>query len=535
MLSILSCTSLGKVNRYIITFIDKEGSFYSVDRPQEFLSVRAIQRRENQNIEILNNDLPVSNSYLIALKGIDKIDVYFTTKWMNGVLVEMSEDRESEVRSLPFVRDISFVAPGRKIGSSDGNGRRSKRDKNSSDSFTDYESYAQNELIGVDAMHEAGYRGEGMLIGVFDSGFKYVNESSYFSHLIDNNKIIGAKDFVRGSSNVFQYDSHGLKVLSCISAFKEGEFSGTAPYSDIVLCVTEDISSEYNIEEYNWLFAAEYADSIGVDIINSSVGYSYFDDETMDYSYKDFDGKTTIITRAATLAASKGMLVVSSVGNEGNTSWTYLNAPSDADSILSIGAVTYDLERSTFSSFGPTSDGRIKPEVSALGTWVNIVNDEEITFANGTSFSAPLVSGLVAGFWQAYPELTNIEVIQYLKMTASQSNEPDTLIGYGIPNFVRAFNRVKVNEGDVVNKFVIFPNPVTNKRIIYFYIDTLAEMGLTDLNFYDLKGSFIQSVGLNVKNDLDPIEVDVSFLKPGSYILTYSDGGEMKKSKLVVL
>ncbi len=515
--------------------MDKEGSSYTMDRPQDFLSARALQRRENQNIEISNNDLPVSDVYLDVLRGIDKIDVHFTTKWMNGVLVEMDEDKESEVRSLPFVHDVTFVGPGRKIGSSNGNGRKSKRNKKSEDSFSDYESYAQNELIGVDAMHEAGYKGEGMLIGVFDSGFKLVDESSYFSHIIDNNKIIGAKDFVRGSSNVFQYDAHGSKVLSCISAFKEGEFSGIAPYSDLVLCVTEDVSSEYNIEEYNWLFAAEYADSIGVDIINSSVGYSYFDDESMDYTYEDFDGKTTIITRAATIAASKGIVVVSSNGNEGNTSWTYLNAPADADSILSIGSVASDLEKSSFSSFGPTSDGRIKPDISALGSFVRIVNNEEITYANGTSFSAPLVSGLVAGFWQAYPDLTNMEVIQYLKMTASQSTAPDTLIGYGVPDFVRAFNRVKVNEGDVVNKFVIFPNPVTNKRTIYFYVDTLAKEQLTDLNFYDLKGSFIQSVGLKANNNLDPIEVDVSFLKPGSYILTYGNGKEMKKSKLVVL
>ena len=531
----LAFPALGNVNRYIIIFKDKMGSSYSIDKPEEFLSSRAIERRNKQNIDISESDLPISDVYLDALKNIDEIDVYFTTKWMNGVLVEMDEAWEEELKLLPFVDIIAFVAPGSKLIPSPGNGRIAKVKELTSDSYAGYETHAQNELIGVDAMHEAGYRGEGMLIAVFDSGFDFVDESSYFSHIFNDNKIVGTKDFVRGSSNVFQYDSHGSKVLSCISAYNEGEYSGTAPESNLVLCVTEDVGSEYRIEEYNWLFAAEYADSIGVNVINSSVGYSYFDDDRMDYTYEDFDGKTTIITRAATIAASKGMLVVNSNGNEGNSTWKYLNAPADADSILSIGSVTYDLQRSSFSSFGPTSDDRIKPDISALGTWVRIVYKDEITYANGTSFSAPMVAGLAAGFWQAYPELTNIEVIQYLKMTASQSDAPDTLIGYGLPNFVRAFNKVKINEGDIVDKFVIFPNPVTNRRIIYFYIDSLMEESMSELSFYDLKGAFIQSLEVKVKSEFDPIEVDVSFLKPGSYILNYVCGQEIKKSKLVVL
>ena len=479
--------------------------------------------------------MPVSDTYLDELHAIDNVQVFFTTKWMNGVLVEMEEESKNELAKLPFIENIAYVAPGKKLSSSLENGRKSSMKKNTVSTEDGIETKAQNELIGVDAMHEAGYRGEGILVAVFDSGFDFIDKSPYYAHIFRNNKVKGTKDFVHGSSDVYQFDSHGSKVLSCIAAYQEGEYSGTAPESNLVLCVTEDIGSEYRIEEFNWLFAAEYADSIGVDIINSSVGYSYFEDDRMDYTYEDLDGKTTIISRAATFAASKGILVVSSVGNEGNNTWQYLNAPADADSVLAVGAVTYDLERSNFSSFGPTVDGRIKPDVSALGSWVKIVYKDEVTYANGTSFSAPLVTGLAAGFWQANPDLTNMEVIQYLKITASQANEPDTLIGYGIPNFIKALNKVKINEGDVVNKFVVFPNPVTNKRIIYFYIDSLAEHGLADLNFYDLKGSYIRSEEIHINNVFDPIEVDVSFLKPGSYIITYAHGHETKKSKLVVL
>lgn len=532
---ILSFPVFGKVNRYVVFFENKEGTSYSIDKPEEFLSAQALKRRSNQNIEISANDLPVSQQYLDYLINLEGVDVYFSTKWMNGVLVEMDETNVDELKALEFVSGVTYVAPDSKLKLSDKNGRISNADSTVDKQVENNETEAQNDFIGVNAMHNEGYLGEGKLIAVFDSGFDYVDQSSYFTHVFEENKIIGSRDFIRGSSNIFQYDTHGSKVLSCISAFNEGEFSGTAPQADLVLCVTEDIGSEYAIEEYNWLFAAEYADSIGVDIINSSVGYSYFEDERMDYTYEQMDGKTTVITRAASVAASKGMLVVSSNGNEGNNSWQYLNAPSDADSILSVGAATYGYERSSFSSFGPTSDGRIKPDVSALGTWVKIVYKDEISFANGTSFSAPLVAGLAAGFWQAYPELTNQEVIQYLKMTSSQSSAPDTILGYGIPDFVKAFNKVKVNEGDIVEKFVVFPNPVTNKRVIYFYVDTLEEGNSSNLKFYDLKGSFIQSEKMNVTSLVDPVEVDVSFLRPGSYILTFENGKELIKSKLVVL
>lgn len=534
---VLSMPAMGGVNRYMVFFKDKNGSAYTIEKPEEFLSAKALERRRNQNIDINANDLPVSEGYLTALELLHDVDVYFPTKWMNGVLVEMEESLVDDVASLSFVSDVAYVALGSKLINSDSNGGRKSQKKKVVElgAANDNESQAQNEFIGVGVMHDAGYLGDGILLAIFDSGYEFVDNSSYFTHLFNENRIKGTKDFVRGSSNVFQYDNHGSKVLSCISAYNAGEYSGTAPNVNLALCVTEDIGSEYMIEEYNWLFAAEYADSLGVDIINSSVGYSYFDDDNMDYSYEDMDGKTTVISRAATLAASKGMLVVSSAGNEGNTTWRYLNAPADADSVLSVGASTYDMKRSSFSSFGPTSDGRIKPDIASLGSSVKVVYRNEVTLANGTSFSAPMVAGLAAGFWQAFPELTNMDVIQYLKITASQANSPDTLLGFGIPNFSKAYNKANGNEADLDHKFVVFPNPVTNKRVIYFYTDTLTVDKATKLNFYDLKGSFLRTKTMNIKNTIDPVEIDVSFLRPGSYILTYDDGREMKKSKLVVL
>jgi subtilisin family serine protease len=518
----------------MVFFKDKENSTFSIDKPEEFLSERALARRSNQNISIAINDLPVSTSYIDQLSVLPDVQVFFATKWLNGVLVETDDSNLDEIELLPFVKGVEYVAPDNVLSGS-GNRRQTKNEYMMVSNTQEAESQSQNAFIGVDIMHSEGYRGEGMLIAVFDSGFDDIDNSSFFGHLFTADKILGTRDFIRNSGEVFQYDQHGSKVLSCISAFKEGVYSGTAPQSDLVLCVTEDIGSEYRVEEYNWLFAAEYADSLGVDVINSSVGYYDFDDERMNYSYENMDGNTAIITKAADLAASKGILVVSSNGNEGNNAWKYLNSPADADSILAIGSVTYDKIKSGFSSYGPSSDDRIKPELSALGNNVKVVYSEQIGSANGTSFSSPLIAGLAAGFWQAFPQLTNLEVIQYLKMSASQVNRPDTLQGYGIPNFTLAFNKAKINEGGIEEKLVVFPNPVTLKKIIYFHADTQAQPGDATVRFTDLKGVVVSVKNLPELEYTDFLEIDVSFLSSGTYLLTYHKGTEVQKFKLVVL
>jgi len=536
VLFILSSLDLygGEVNRYIIYLSDKAGSGYTIDRPEEFLTARAIERRAKQNIDISEQDLPVSQQYIDLLTQ-QGIDVFITSKWMNCLLAEFDSEMLAEVEGHVFVKNVELAAPGSKLSTPSTGGRKSGKKEYLSEVEESLATDFQNEMMGVDQMHERGFRGEGMLIGVFDSGFTDVDSSSYFKHVFDEGRIIGTRDFVRRSGNVFQYDEHGSKVLSCIGAYRDDSYRGTAYQSDFVLCVTEDVSTEYRIEEFNWLAAAEYADSLGVDIINSSVGYSYFDDDRMDYTYEDLDGNTALITRAVDLAASRGIIVVGSNGNEGNTSWKYLNAPADADSMLAIGAINPDLSKASFSSFGPSSDGRIKPEVSALGAFTKVVRKEEISSSNGTSFSSPLVTGLAAGFWQAYPHLTNMEVIQYLKITASQSQTPDTLLGYGIPNFVRAANKVNTNEGDLMSTFVIFPNPVDQTRKIYIYADSFFTPGPSIINFYDLKGSMLRSENILVDEESLPLELDISFLRPGTYIITCESNKQIKKSKLVVM
>jgi hypothetical protein len=529
------------VGRYMVFFTDKTNTTYSVDQPQDFLTQRAIDRRQRQSIGIDPTDLPVSESYVNTLQEAGP-KVYFRSRWLNAVLAEFDEAEESAVKALSFVKGIQRVAPGARLSGHSG-GRRSGRNEKITHHFqpaTAMDALAtdeQNSMLDLRQMHQQGFTGDGVLIGVFDSGFATVDTSPYFTHLFTGEQVVATRDFIRNSNNIFQYDTHGTKVLSCIAAYDQTQYIGAAYGADFVLCVTEDIMGEYRVEEYNWLFAAEYADSLGVDVINSSVGYSYFDDPAMDYDYEDMDGETAIITQAALLAARKGMLVVSSNGNEGNSAWTYLNAPADADSILSVGAVNLDGMRANFSSFGPASDGRLKPDVSALGIWTKVVQNDAVVVSNGTSFSSPLIAGLAAGFWQAFPDLSSQEVIQYLKMSASQSTSPDTLTGFGVPSFVRAYSKVKINEGKIDNKFIVFPNPidtVSGYRYIYIYNDIFSSGAEATFAIYDLKGLLVRELTLLLPEDPNPIELDISGLQPGSYILNCAVGSALQKSKLIV-
>jgi subtilisin family serine protease len=270
---------------------------------------------------------------------------------------------------------------------------------------------------------------------------------------------------VHNGADVFQYDDHGTEVLSVIAAEIPDAFTGGAHEATFQLYITEDVPTEYRIEEYNWLFAAEMADSAGVDIIHSSLGYYDFDDVTMNYSREQMDGKTTVVSRAAQWAADRGILVVTSAGNEGAIdTWRIITAPADAQDLLAIGAVNSALQKTSTSSIGPTADNRIKPDLAALGAGVKVVKASgQISTSSGTSLAAPLITSLAAGVWQRYPDLTNKEVIALLKQTASQANNPDNLLGYGIPNFQAVVNFQE--QTPQLAEFEIFPNPLVDDTL----------------------------------------------------------------------
>lgn len=464
LIGIFSVPAVAQENRYMVFFTDKDGVQYATTAPLEFLSPRAIDRRLSQGIDISEQDFPVDATYVEGVRNAGA-DAFFTSRWMNGVLIQSDPAVIPAIEALPYVDRVEFVAPLSKLQT--GGGRRAFNFRRKGQQ-AGVETETQLQMLGIPDMHEADHTGRGMIIAVLDSGFPGVNSLPAFQNIFSEDRFMEdvSYDFVHNTADVFQYDDHGTEVLSVIAAEVADAFTGGAYNATFQLFITEDVPSEYRIEEYNWLFAAEKADSAGVDIIHSSLGYYDFDDASMNYTTGQMDGETTVVSRAAQWAAERGILVVTSAGNEGLIgSWRIITAPADARDVLAIGAVSSTLQRTSSSSVGPTADGRIKPDLAALGSGVKVIRSNgQVSTSSGTSLAAPLVTSLATGVWQRYPELTNNEVISLLKETASQATHPDNLLGYGIPNF-----RAVVNFRDQTPQtgvFEVFPNPLKDTLTI---------------------------------------------------------------------
>lgn len=446
--------------KYLVLLKDKANSPYSISRPEQFLSQRAIQRREKQGIPVQEKDLPVNPTYVTALQQAGA-KIWFPSRWANAVLIETTEATLTAIRALPFVAGVeSNRSVGRaRVGLAQFIANRSRDKRGQADDPQVYGNSREQLLqLGVDNMHAQGYRGEGMLVAILDAGFRNANQVPFLSPLFGENRVVGTYDFVKKETGVYEDDAHGQNVLSIMAGYQADQLVGPAYKASYLLLRTEDASSETPVEEVNWLLGAEYADSSGVDVINSSLGYTTFDDPTQNHSYNDLNGQTTLISRAARWAAEVGMLVVVSAGNEGADPWRYIGAPADVATILAIGAVDRDGIRAPFSSYGPTADGRIKPDLVARGLGTALGSSTGlITAGNGTSYSAPLVAALAAGFWQANPRLTAQQVIECLRRSGSQYSQPDNELGYGIPNFERAAAIAAESYS-----LLIYPNPFTS-------------------------------------------------------------------------
>ncbi|MEJ7645887.1 MAG: S8 family serine peptidase [Chryseolinea sp.] len=462
LMLLLSSEVFCQVDRYMVLFKDKAASPFVTSKPNEFLSQRAINRRSAHRIEITDADLPVNSTYVEEIAETGAM-TFFTTKWMNGLLVQCDAAIVPVISSLDFVQSVELVAPNARLMRSG----RVKANGDITEGMISVKTDAQLRLIGLDEMHAAGYKGETIHIGIFDSGFQGVNSATAFQHLFNRGRVDQAlsKDFVLNSDNVFQHDDHGTQVLSVMAGYQEGIFTGGSFDAEYQLYVTEDVSSEYRVEEYNWLFAAERADSAGVDIVNSSLGYYDFDDASMNYPRSAMDGKTSVVSKAAQWLADRGVLVVCSAGNEGAIAWQIITAPADAKDVLAIASVNGEGQRAGSSSIGPSADGRVKPDVAAMGVNTSVIKPNGATGnASGTSLASPLIASLAAGVWQRYPNLSNKEIIAAIRNSASQASSPDNLIGYGIPNFRAVVNYLE--RQDQENAFVVYPNPVTADTIV---------------------------------------------------------------------
>ncbi len=528
-LVLISSISWGQENRYMVFFKDKVGTPYSISNPSAFLTAKSIQRRTKQGITISNSDLPITPAYIDGVKTTG-VDVFYQTRWMNGVLIQGDESLIATIEALSYVDHVELVAPGVKLIP---NGRYASKMDLADENFGSATT-AQLSLIGLDEMHRADKRGEGMVIAVLDAGFLGVNTASAFENVMLNNQVdlSASFDFVSNQSNVFQYHDHGTRVFSTMAAFQEEVFVGGTIHANYQLYITEDIASEHRIEEYNWLFAAEKADSLGVDIITSSLGYNTFDSPSTNYTIEDMDGETTVISRAAQLAFGTGIIIVNSAGNDGSSPWGIITAPADAENVLAIGNVNYVGTRSNGSSKGPTADGRIKPDVMAMGTSTSVINSSgSLTTSSGTSLAAPLVASLVAGVRQKYPDLTNKEIIDAIRFSASQSASPDNLMGYGIPNFVAVVNYIEKNKLKQEESFIAFPNP---------FLETVTIRPIDPELFPSVQLRLLTSTGQQIDTRIIRFDwlnriyqSDYSQLAAGLYLLQLSVDNRIFNFKLV--
>lgn len=408
------------------------------------MSAKAIERRRKQNLPIDSTDLPVCRKYIDEIRK-QGVKIVVTGKWDNFVTVSCNDTTLIDrIAALPFVLSTE------KVWISPGAGKPSmamERDSVLNQPTIHPDSIygraiTQIQMSNGDKLHEAGFKGQGMTIAVIDAGFHNVDKIT----AMQNIRILGTKDFVNQQADIFAESSHGMSVLSCIGMNRPDIMTGTAPEASFWLLRSEDEYSEHLVEQDYWSAAVEFADSVGVDVINTSLGYYTFDDKSKNYKYRDLDGRHALMSRQASHIADKGMILVCSAGNSGAGSWKKITPPGDADNVLTVGAIDKRAVLATFSSVGNTADHRVKPDVVAVGVGSDVIRtDGNQGRANGTSFSSPIMCGMVTCLWQACPTLTAKEVIELVRRSGDRAGFPDNIYGYGVPDMWKAYNDYKSN------------------------------------------------------------------------------------------
>lgn len=537
--------------KYIIRLKDKNNTPYSLNNPSAFLSAKAIVRRDRQHISIDSTDLPVNPAYLDSIRDAGSVAILNVSKWLNQVLIQTSDaDALDRIQHLSFVKALKGIAPRISRREADADDRLIKGNPPSKkasgapgtgDHLSYGSTYSQISIHEGEFLHNKGFLGEGITIAVLDGGFYHYDINPAFDSIRLHNQVLGTWDFVANKESVTEEHYHGMLCLSTIAANRPGTMVGTAPHASFYLFRTENTATEFPVEEQNWVAAAERADSLGVDLITTSLGYSTFDYPSLDYSYEDLDGKTTICARGAEWATKKGMIVTASAGNSGNDSWHYINTPADAEHVIAVGSVDYNGDPSFFSSYGPASDGRVKPDVASVGsnTVVAGTDGNPTSAYSGTSLANPNLAGLIACLWQAFPECTSLDIRDAIQKSSDRYTNPDNRTGYGIPNMRVAYNLLlqKRNEqntkrilaGDwikaypvpFVNTFNIVLNPPQTSRSTFVLYNAAGNRVL--VKYADVQSGVYQQIPFS---DLSPVA-------PGVYWLTYHDGKNSRVLKLV--
>ncbi len=483
---------------YLVSLKDKKNSPYSISTPSDFLSPKAIERRQKANIAIDSTDLPINPNYVDSLVNYG-LQIFHKSNWLNAALVYVEDaGKLNLLNSSTIVDSIAFMAPydTPKITLVKKGNKVIKRTKAINYNIENIAEFSDTEariaMIELDPLMNMGYGGKGIEIAVFDNGFSNVDIIPAFAHLYQNNQLLGTRNFTNDGKKVYKSGSHGTSVLSTMAGYVENDFAGSAIEANYYLFQTEDNRSEYPIEEANWLFAAEYADSLGVDIITSSLVYTAFDSSMFNHTHIQLNGKTAIVSRAAVFAAKKGILVFQSAGNEGNKSWQKICFPSDASDIITVGAVDENQILADFSSHGYSADGRIKPDICAMGKNTALINAQGKIFeSSGTSFSTPLLAGAAATLMQTSPNSNAIEIREAILQSAKQYESPDSLLGYGIPDFYLASILLQmdtISQLEENKEFWVIPNPFNNQFRILF---STSDSEQVDISLYDISGKLL--------------------------------------------
>lgn len=523
-----------QVYKYWVSFADKAHSPYTLDNPSSYLSHRALLRRQRQNIALDSLDLPVSPSYISQLKQAG-IGILFQSKWFNGVAVYLPDSVGPEAFSqFPFVASVvlydrsSLLQPDTILSET---GFSLLYNPSPTPFSSQYYGggFTQINQLNGQFLHAQGYEGQGIIIGMNDTGFPGVDNANTFATLRNEGRLLATRDFVWPiENNVFSLHSHGTHTLSTIATLMPGFYVGTAPLASFVLCRTENTFSETPLEEYSWVAAAEYLDSLGADIISSSLGYYEFDDTTCSYTLSDLDGRTAIISRGAATAVGRGMLVVTSAGNDGFANPQHLGVPADVPEVLSVGAVDDNGSVTFFSSHGPTAAGVVKPDVLALGQRViSATPYGRYQRADGTSLSCPIMAGMMACLWQRYPKLTPRQLCDSVRVWGSMASAPDSLGGYGIPDFSKALRQGRSgvkpsSEAD----FLLYPNPVGRQQTVSLVYESIG----SHLAVFDTWGREV----LSRKVGQGPVTFSTQALAPGVYHVVLTTARGVASRRLVV-
>ncbi|GGK24878.1 peptidase S8 [Yeosuana aromativorans] len=516
-----------------VYFTDKQTDVYSLANPITFLTQKAIDRKNAHGVVIDERDVPVNEAYITQLKAQTGITVMAKSKWLNAVHVRGSEANINALSGLVFVSSIDFADKSLNTGKQ----AQQKQQSKFQETFTTFNygnSANQIQMIKGDQLHLANYTGIGMTVAVLDAGFPNVNSMTSFQRLRDMGHILGTYDFVNRDPDVYTNtaSNHGTMVLSTMSGYVDNQYVGTAPDADYYLFITEDarivggVENENPVEESYWVEAAERADSLGVDVINSSLGYgSFYNNTNYNYAASDFDGLTTYITRGANIAYEKGLLIVNSAGNEGNAG---VNAPADSEYVFSIGAVDANGDYAYFSSVGSSIQPTIKPDVVAQGLASYVINENDVIgTANGTSFSSPIMAGGLVCLWQALPDKTNGEIMQLVRESASKYILPSYKLGYGIPDLQVALNTA-LSSNDVINKtdgIKLFPNPTSNR----IYIKFPTNQSQLDVTVFDILGKQVLHTIINHTNH----QLDLSRVSNGMYMAKIVSKDSIKSFKII--